>query len=85
MKISFRIPLIGIRHIHILAFLGFCRFSAALDLPLGAINVVVLTDVHSWIAGHGSHEPVDNADYGDVLSFYERLQQQAPEKDSFSR
>jgi 2',3'-cyclic-nucleotide 2'-phosphodiesterase (5'-nucleotidase family) len=42
------------------------------DLPWGDINVVVLTDVHSWVAGHGAHESID-ADYGDVLSFYERL------------
>jgi len=42
-------------------------------LFLGDVNVVVLTDVHSWIGGHGYHEPELNADYGSVLSFYERL------------
>jgi 2',3'-cyclic-nucleotide 2'-phosphodiesterase (5'-nucleotidase family) len=43
-------------------------------LPLGDINVVVVTDVHSWVAGHARHgEPFD-ADYGDVVSFYRRLQ-----------
>lgn len=44
----------------------------AVDLPFGEINVLVLTDVHSWIGGHSS-EPKHNADYGDILSFYERL------------
>ena len=46
---------------------------------------MVLTDVHSWIAGGNhrddpQHWPYDvhrttnqNADYGDVLSFYQRL------------
>ena len=44
----------------------------AVHLPLGDINLVVLTDDHSWVGGHGAHESLD-ADYGDVLSFYERL------------
>jgi 2',3'-cyclic-nucleotide 2'-phosphodiesterase (5'-nucleotidase family) len=43
-------------------------------LPLGDINVVVVTDVHSWVAGHARHEPTLDADYGDVLSFYLMLQ-----------
>jgi len=43
------------------------------NLPLGPINLVVLTDVHSWIGGHERHEPSLNADYGHVLSFYEKL------------
>ena len=43
-------------------------------LPWGDINVVVLTDVHSWVAGHGAHEsPKLNIDYGDVLSFWQYL------------
>jgi 2',3'-cyclic-nucleotide 2'-phosphodiesterase (5'-nucleotidase family) len=46
------------------------------DLPWGDINVMVLTDVHSWIGGH-MHESDRNADYGDVLSFYERLKKHA--------
>jgi 2',3'-cyclic-nucleotide 2'-phosphodiesterase (5'-nucleotidase family) len=46
-----------------------------IDLPFGDINILVLTDVHSWIAGHGRHheESSMNVDYGDVLSFYETL------------
>ena len=68
---------------HLLASFVLYGVTTALNLPLGAINVVVLTDVHSWVAGHGNHELVDNADYGDVLSFYERLQRQAPDKDFF--
>jgi hypothetical protein len=43
------------------------------QLPFGDINVLVLTDVHSWVAGHGRQEPRFDADYGDVLSFYQRL------------
>jgi len=39
------------------------------------VKIVVVTDVHSWIAGHGSHEG-NTADYGDVLSFVRQLQAQ---------
>jgi 2',3'-cyclic-nucleotide 2'-phosphodiesterase (5'-nucleotidase family) len=42
-------------------------------LPFGDVNLLVLTDVHSWIAGHERHEPARNVDYGDVLSFYQAL------------
>lgn len=45
------------------------------NLPLGDINVVVLTDTHSWVGGHGAKEEND-ANYGDVLSFYRLLQKQ---------
>jgi hypothetical protein len=37
--------------------LGFNAFFAALDLP-GVIDVVSLMDMNSWIAGHGSWEPI---------------------------
>lgn len=55
--------------------------SIAPDLPLGVINVLVLTDVHSWVAGHGRQEEKLNADYGDVLSFYENLKAYCDEND----
>ena len=42
------------------------------SLPLGDFNVIVLTDVHSWVAGH-AHDPHLDADYGHVLSFHSRL------------
>jgi len=44
-------------------------------VPFGDINLVVLTDVHSWVAGHFDNEGKDNLDvsYGDVVSFFERL------------
>ena len=42
-------------------------------LPFNEINILILTDVHSWVGGHSPNEPLLNADYGDVLSFYERL------------
>eukprot|EP00546_Thalassionema_frauenfeldii_P014904 CAMPEP_0178910380 /NCGR_PEP_ID=MMETSP0786-20121207/9067_1 /TAXON_ID=186022 /ORGANISM="Thalassionema frauenfeldii, Strain CCMP 1798" /LENGTH=610 /DNA_ID=CAMNT_0020582629 /DNA_START=89 /DNA_END=1918 /DNA_ORIENTATION=+ len=44
-----------------------------IKLVFNDFNIVVLTDVHSWVAGHVHQEPHLDADYGDVLSFYERL------------
>jgi 2',3'-cyclic-nucleotide 2'-phosphodiesterase (5'-nucleotidase family) len=49
---------------------------ASINLPVNDINIVVVTDVHSWIAGRKRHEPQWDADYGHVLSFYEQLQSQ---------
>jgi hypothetical protein len=43
------------------------------DLPVNNIQVVSLTDTHSWAAGHGFKEQLYNADYGDVLSFVQHL------------
>jgi 2',3'-cyclic-nucleotide 2'-phosphodiesterase (5'-nucleotidase family) len=61
------------------------RNKDVVDLPFGDINLVVVTDVHSWIAGHGRHEENMNADYGDILSFYNLLQKytDATRKDLF--
>jgi len=42
------------------------------DLPFGDINIIVLTDVHSFVGGH-PHEEDRNADLGDVLSFYQHV------------
>jgi 2',3'-cyclic-nucleotide 2'-phosphodiesterase (5'-nucleotidase family) len=50
------------------------------QLPFGDINVVILTDVHSWVAGHGRQEPKLDADFGAVLSFYERLKEHCDQK-----
>lgn len=47
-------------------------FSSTSPLPL--ITVVVLTDVHSWVAGHARHSDTATADYGAVLSFYQHCQ-----------
>jgi len=52
------------------------------SLNIQSINIVILTDVHSWVQGHGRHEPNLNADYGNILSFYQRLQQQVEQLDS---
>lgn len=41
-------------------------------LPFGDINVLLVTDVHSHIGGH-KHEENRDADYGNILSFYEHL------------
>jgi 2',3'-cyclic-nucleotide 2'-phosphodiesterase (5'-nucleotidase family) len=54
------------------------------NLPLGDIQVLVLTDTHSWVGGHGDKEgPGMDADYGDVLSFYRQLQQQLAGRNLF--
>ena len=37
--------------------------------------MIVLTDVHTWIGGHGRQEPYVNVDYCDVLSFYEHVKE----------
>jgi 2',3'-cyclic-nucleotide 2'-phosphodiesterase (5'-nucleotidase family) len=44
------------------------------SLPWNDVNLLIVTDVHSWIAGHARHgqEHLD-ANYGHVLSFYQRL------------
>jgi 2',3'-cyclic-nucleotide 2'-phosphodiesterase (5'-nucleotidase family) len=59
------------------AVVGMWRQQPPQQLPWGDVNVVVTTDVHSWVAGHGRHEPALDADYGDVLSFYQHLQAEA--------
>lgn len=72
----------------LLALSFFSAFAAAVHLPWGDINVVVVTDVHAWVAGHALHPfwsnatdvPTD-AGYGDVLSFYQRLQSDASRLD----
>ena len=47
-----------------------------IGLPLGDINILVVTDIHGWIAGqHARHEPHLNVDMGDLISFYERLKE----------
>lgn len=43
------------------------------QLPIRDINIIVLTDVHSWVMGQGRHDTNLNANYGHVLSFYEKL------------
>jgi hypothetical protein len=49
------------------------------DLPFGDINIIVVTDVHSFIAGH-PHEIDRSADYGDVLSFYQHVKSYCDEQ-----
>lgn len=44
------------------------------DLPFSDINILVVSDVHSFVGGH-PHEPDRNADYGDLFSFHERLKE----------
>jgi 5''-nucleotidase/2'',3''-cyclic phosphodiesterase and related esterases len=56
--------------------------DAVQDSPLFLqdINFLVVTDVHSWVAGHPHNESL-NADYGDVFSFYERLKNRSMEEE----
>ena len=44
-------------------------------LPWNDVNLLIVTDVHSWVAGHAhpDHTPLLDADYGHVLSLYEHL------------
>ncbi|GAX24521.1 hypothetical protein FisN_18Lh075 [Fistulifera solaris] len=44
------------------------------------ITILVVTDVHSWVGGHGPNEPHLNINYGHVVSFYERLLQHAQQQ-----
>jgi 2',3'-cyclic-nucleotide 2'-phosphodiesterase (5'-nucleotidase family) len=54
-------------------------------LTWGDVNILIVTDVHSWIGGHARHHETSlwnesiqlDIDYGDVLSFYEHLLQYA--------
>ena len=43
------------------------------------VNIVHLTDVHSWLSGH-LHEPDNEADYPDVLAFFQHLEAAAHAK-----
>jgi 2',3'-cyclic-nucleotide 2'-phosphodiesterase (5'-nucleotidase family) len=45
----------------------------SISLPLNDINILVVTDVHAWIGSRKRHEPQWDADYGHVISFYERM------------
>ena len=40
------------------------------------INIVHVTDVHSWLSGH-LHEPANEADYPDVLALFQHLEARA--------
>ena len=44
-------------------------------VPWNDVNILIVTDVHSWIAGHPhpDHDPALDAGYGHVLSLHEHL------------
>ncbi|KAI9739361.1 MAG: hypothetical protein M1834_007574 [Cirrosporium novae-zelandiae] len=46
------------------------------DLPWGQINFLHTTDTHGWHAGH-LQEPSYSADWGDYISFAERMREKA--------
>ena len=61
-----------------------CPTTLGLPLLGDSINVVVVTDIHGWIAGqHARHEPQLDVDFGDLVSFYERLQECSSGSDWF--
>ena len=43
------------------------------QLPMGDINILYLTDLHGWVASHAVHEPHFDADLGDIVSFYNHV------------
>jgi 2',3'-cyclic-nucleotide 2'-phosphodiesterase (5'-nucleotidase family) len=55
-------------------------YSSSPNLPFDDINLVVLTDVHSWVGGH-PNEPSLDVSYGDVVSFYQHIQNFCQESD----
>ena len=59
------------------------RTVTASILPFNDINILVVTDVHSWVGSRIRHEPDYNADYGHVLSLYQLLKYQHDEMDLF--
>lgn len=50
--------------------------EAAKGIVFQDINILQLTDVHSWLSGH-AHEAGMGADYADCLSFYTHLKAMA--------
>jgi 2',3'-cyclic-nucleotide 2'-phosphodiesterase (5'-nucleotidase family) len=64
-----------------LVLAGQLAAGGAPDLPFSDINVVVVTDVHSWVGGHRDKEPAYTATYGDVISFVEHLKAYATTND----
>jgi hypothetical protein len=53
-------------------------YHEKLGVPIkwGDINILHITDVHSWLSGH-QHEENIQADIGDVVSFYSHLKEMA--------
>ena len=51
------------------------------NLPFGDINIMVVTDAHSFVGGH-PHEADKNADYGDLYSFHQRLKAHCNQQNS---
>eukprot|EP00299_Pterocystis_sp_00344_P017321 c8680_g1_i2.p1 GENE.c8680_g1_i2~~c8680_g1_i2.p1 ORF type:complete len:612 (+),score=133.42 c8680_g1_i2:323-2158(+) len=55
------------------------RSRDSVGFPWGDINILMLTDVHSWVSSHfrPDNSPLLTADMGDVLSLIEHLQSDA--------
>ena len=54
-------------------------FARDVPLPLAKVNILVTTDVHSWIAGHAhpDHSPQSDAAFGSLVSFHSRVKKAA--------
>mmetsp|Transcript_24291 Transcript_24291/g.36002 ORF Transcript_24291/g.36002 Transcript_24291/m.36002 type:complete len:664 (+) Transcript_24291:116-2107(+) len=50
------------------------RGAGTTNLPLQDVNILILTNFHSWVGDYGLQPTNRNADYGDVLSFYRQLE-----------
>lgn len=72
-------PLSGALLILILQTFFFANAYQPPPLPFGDINLLVVSDVHSFVGGH-PHEIDRNADYGDFYSFHERLKEYCNDK-----
>lgn len=67
----------------VLMLAGTASITTASNLPFNDINILVVTDVHSWVASRSRHEPEYNADYGNVVSFFRLLREQHVDNDLF--
>jgi hypothetical protein len=72
-------PTINTASFAVLAILFGANAYQPPPLPFSDINLLVVSDVHSFVGGH-PHEKDRNADYGDFYSFHERLKQFCNEK-----
>lgn len=72
-KLSLILEILGLLSCSAAAYTIEGNQDGAPDLPWGDINLLVLTDDHSWVGGHERKEPFLNAGYGEILSFYQNL------------
>lgn len=49
-------------------------------IVFGDINIMQLTDVHSWLSGHVHETAKIKADYGDLMSFFQHMRDTAEQE-----